>query len=537
MSFIDARRLDPGTTIRADVCVIGAGAAGLTLARELASDGASVALIESGDRMFRHRTQFLYIGENTGLPNFATTHSRFRQFGGSITRWAGQCRPLDAIDFEAREWIPGSGWPFGPGELEPWYRRAHELCALGPYEYRPAAAVPDVARMLPIESDTIETRIFRFSRPEWLVDSSAQMIEATSDLCVYLNANVTELRADRAGRSITSLDFATLDGRRFNARAGTYVLACGGIENARILLASDRGAQGGIGNRTGLVGRYFMDHPYFLLGHFGPAQACFDGTPYVIEDYSQVGRTQHCNAAFGLTERVLRREQVNNCALYFVRRPDYKTGPGYFSRGGRAFQHLVEILRHDAVPDRYLGRHLRDALAGTPDIVETLLRQAVQAFYPQPRLALRAVLESTPCRESRVTLSGRRDRLGMPRVRVHWQLNAEDRRGLECFMTAMAGEVERLGLGRVVVDRSTGPDGWPASMTGGKHHMGTTRMHEDPGQGVVDPDCRVHGLSNLFIAGSSVFPTGGYANPTLTIIALAIRLADHLRGRPGPCPD
>jgi choline dehydrogenase-like flavoprotein len=530
MSFIDARRLDSGTEIQADVCVVGAGAAGLALARELAAAGATVAIIESGDTTFRHRAQFLNIGENTGLPNFATVHSRFRQFGGSITRWAGQCRPLDPIDFEVRDWIPGSGWPFGADHLEPYYRRAHDLCGLGGYQYGVPDSVPAIEKMLPFDSQQIETRLFRFSPPQWLVDSSAHAFENSPEVRVYLNATVTQIRVDPSNRHVSRLEIRAPGGCRLSAIARTYVLACGGIENARLLLASERDIPGGVGNKCDLVGRYFMDHPYFLLGHFEPADQRYDRTPYVIEDYAQVGSVQRCNAALGLSEQTLRREQLNNCALYFVRRPLYKTRPAYFSKGGKAFQHLVEILRHDAVPNRRTGRSLVEALIGSRDIGGTLFRQAVEYFRPSPCLALRVVLESTPCRDSRVTLSSRRDRLGMQRVRVHWRLNDTDRLGLERFMVTLEKEIGRLQLGRLIVDRTTDARGWPTSMTGGKHHMGTTRMHADSTQGVVDPDCSVHGMSNLFIAGSSVFPTAGYANPTLTIIAMAIRMADHLKG-------
>ncbi len=530
MSFIDARRLAPGTAIRADVCVVGSGAAGTTLAQELAGQGASVALIESGDRTFRHRTQFLYIGENAGVPNFATTHSRFRQFGGSLTRWAGQCRPFEAIDFEARAWVPGSGWPFGRDHLEPYYRRADELCGLGPCDYGPGALDPGFGRTLLPESGQVETRIFRFTPPEWMVESSERAFEGSPKVQVYLNANVTQLRVDAANRAVSHLELATLGGRCFSASATSYVLACGGIENARILLASDRDVPGGVGNQADLVGRYFMDHPYLWMGHFEPTDESYGRAPYVIEDYSQTGRAQRLVAGFGLSDHVLRSERLNNAALYLVRRHGYKSRAAYFSSGGLSFQHLGAILRHDAVPDRHVMRHLRNALLGSGDIGATLLRWAAELFRSRPRVGLRALLEATPCRDSRVTLSDRRDRLGMPRVRVDWQLNEDDRRGLFRLMQAMREEIERLQLGRLIEYSSTNAAGWPSSMTGGKHHMGTTRMHPDPQQGVVDADCRVHGLSNLFVAGGSVFPTGGAAHPTLTIVALAIRLADHLGG-------
>ncbi len=531
MGFFDARRMDAGEVIRADVCVVGAGAAGLAIAREFAGSDARVVLIESGDLAFRHSTQFLYIGECSGIAASPTVHSRFRQFGGSITRWAGQCRPLDAIDFEPRDGLPGSGWPFGLDHLEPFYRRAHELCDLGPYDYRPEAVATALAPMLPIDSAELATRVFRFSPPAWLVQSSRYSLAAARNVHVYLNANVVELKMHSSGQSIVGLAVVTLDGKRLTAVAGAYVLACGGIENARLLLASNQVVQRGIGNERDLVGRCFMDHPYFLLGYFEPADSRYDSTPYVIEDYAQAGSALRSHTAFALSEQVLRSERLNNGALFFVRRPAYKTRPEYFTAAGRSLQHLIDILRHRAAPDRSLGRQLCNVLLNAGDVAGLLSRQLAELVRPQPRLALRAVLEATPCPDSRVTLDSRRDRLGMPRVRVHWQLNPQDRRGLDRLMQALRSELSRLRVGRLVEDRSVDAAGWPSSMTAGKHHMGTTRMDSDPRKGVVDADCRVHSVDNRFVAGSSVFPTGGYANPTLTIIALGIRLADHLKAR------
>ncbi len=226
-----------------------------------------------------------------------------------------------------------------------------------------------------------------------------------------------------------------------------------------------------------------------------------------------------------------RAERLNGAAIYFVRRPAYKTAPEYFSKGGRSFIHLIDVLRHHELPDRHLARHLLNIAAGAGDVAVSLRRQFIELVRPRPRLALRAVLETTPNPASRVTLGSRRDHFGMPRVRVNWQLNARDTRGLVRLLQVMRQEFERCRIGRLVEDIAVDGSGWPTSMTGGKHHMGTTRIHDDPRQGVVDADCRIHGMSNLYIAGSSVFPTGGYANPTLTIVALALRLAEHLKRR------
>jgi choline dehydrogenase-like flavoprotein len=530
MSFIDARRID-ARTVKADVCIVGAGAAGIAIASELSGRSCRVALLESGEFKFRHRPQSLYLGEQIGMPNYSTGLSRFRTFGGSTTRWGGQCRPLDALDFEPRDGIPHSGWPFDLAYLEPYYRRAQAVCQLGPYDYQPSTWSTSDGGALPLDGGQLDTKIFQFSCPTDLGRVYRTSLAQSENVDVYLNANVVEIESDKAEQDVTGLAVATFNGKRIRFTAAIYVLACGGIENARLLLASNRIARHGLGNRHDMVGRFFMDHAYFLLGHFEPATASYDRSYYVIEDYDRVGHEQKINAALALSERIRRDESLNGAAIYLVRRPAYKTSPEYFSKGGRSFIRLIDVLRHDELPDRNLGQHLRNIASGARDIAVTLRRQLIELARPQPKLALRAVLETTPNPASRITLGRRRDHFGMPRVRVNWQLNAEDMRGLERLLEVMRHEFERCHLGRLIEGISTDSSGWPSSMTGGKHHMGTTRIHDDPRQGVVDADCRVHGISNLYISGSSVFPTGGYANPTLTIVALALRLAEHLKRR------
>ena len=531
MTFIDARSLDGNGIISADLCVVGSGAAGLAIAKELIGQRIRVVVLESGDLNYSSRTQALYDGENVGRESISTTRSRFRVFGGSTTRWGGQCRPLDAVDFEAREGIPHSGWPFARDRLEPYYRRAHAFCNLGPYDYAPSSSSNRDGRMLPIDSGELESKIFQFSFPANLGNVYRDEIASTSEIVVYLNTNVVEIDVDEYGKSVTGMRAATFNGKNLHISADCYVLACGGIENARLLLASDKSMKGGIGNQHDLVGRFFMDHAYFLSGHFEPAEACFDETPYVIEDYARVGSEQKWNAAFALKADILREERLNSGALYFVRRPNYKTRAEYFSPGGKSFIRLVDVLRQTETPDRRLVNHIGNSIVGIKDVGTSLARRLKEFIQPQLRLALRSVIETTPHPDSRVTLGSRCDRFGMPRVRVNWLLNDDDKRGFERLMATLGKEFLRLGFGRLVEDRSVDANGWPNSLTAGKHHMGTTRMHSNPRNGVVDADCRVHGILNLYIAGSSVFPTGGYANPTLTIVALAIRLADHLKER------
>ena len=530
MTYHDARLLH-GTSIETDVAIVGAGAAGIALAMEFAAGPVRVALIEAGDFAHRHTTQFLYLGENIGRRNYSTSFSRFRRFGGSTTRWGGQCRPLDPVDFEVRAGMQHSGWPFDYAYLEQYYRRAQRFCMLERYDYDPAGWLESFGGPLRVSSDLLQTRIYQFSHPTDFGHVYREGLRAARNIDVYLNANLVEIRTDPDARRVTGLALATLHRGQLEVRARHYVIACGGIENARLLLASRGARPTGLGNENDLVGRYFMDHPYFFPGYFHPARRDLDRSLYVIEGYEQVGSQQKVHAAISLSDAVLRQERLNGASVYLIRRPRYKAVAAYSSTGGSALNHLLEVLRHRDHPDGRLGQDLRDVASDFKNAGRTALDRVRGVIRTDDVLALRVVLETTPCRDSRVTLGDRRDFLGMPRVRVNWRVNEEDKRGYERLMAVLRSELPRLGLGRLVEHGLRDEDGWPKSMLGGKHHMGTTRMHADPARGVVNADCTVHGMSNLHIAGSSVFPTGGYANPTLTIAALAIRLADALKAR------
>jgi choline dehydrogenase-like flavoprotein len=253
----------------------------------------------------------------------------------------------------------------------------------------------------------------------------------------------------------------------------------------------------------------------------------------VIEDYERVGSEQRAHTALALTERTMREEGLNDCALYFVRRPNFKAQPAFSTAGVKSLLQLADIVKGDEKVDGSVGRHLVNVAVDLPAVGVTVARRLVETVSPRQRLALKTVVETTPNPASRVTLGERRDALGMPRVNVDWRINSDDKRGLQRFYEIVRPELARLGLGRLVENPAVDSDGWPISMQSGMHHMGTTRMHDDPRQGVVDANCRVHDLANLYVAGSSVFTTGGVANPTLTIVALALRLADHLKQTDG----
>ncbi|MGH6918680.1 MAG: GMC oxidoreductase, partial [Geminicoccaceae bacterium] len=372
--------------------------------------------------------------------------------------------------------------------------------------------------------------VFQFGHPTDFAQTYRRELEAAANLEILLNANALEVEPDPGLREVRAVAVRTFAGSDLRVRARAIVLACGGIENARLLLASNRVAPAGLGNERDLVGRFFMDHPYLTTGYLEPADPAHAQGLHVIESFKRVGWVQRAHLGFALAEDVLRRERLNGCSAYFIRRLHSETAPEYFSPGGKSLAHLRDFLT-DQVPNKQLGRHLKDLALGYREVGITLARRAADLVRPRRCLALRIIPEATPHPDSRVTLSDQRDELGMLRVRVDWRLNPDDRRGLERLRAALRSAVRDRGLGALVDDPSDDETGWPRSMAGGKHHIGTTRMHADPKRGVVDPDCRVHGQANLYVAGSSVFPTSGYANPTLTIVALALRLADHLKAR------
>jgi len=523
---INASELEPGHVIRADLCVVGAGAAGIAIAHELAGSSLDVCLIEAGEPEYRRSVQTLYAGYNTGLPNYELTSSRVRMLGGTTTRWSGQCAPLNADDFEARAWVPHSGWPFDLAHLEPWYRRANDLLGLPPYDYSPEAHVGPNRPALPSASRTLGTKSFRFVEQTDLRPLYRSIAERCTNLRSVLNANVTKIELDESGRRVAALETKTLNGRAHRVEAGVFVLATGGIENSRLLLVSN------VGNNRDQVGRYFMDHPFFFSGVVRFNDPSLEFNIHTLEGYEDLALSEYKVATLEFPRETLQREQLVNVGVSFLRRPAFKTTRAYNSSGVRSLNALREAAQTAIPTGPRWSWHLGRVLRGTPDILRSQLEHVRALFTQENVLALRSTLEHAPNPDSRIRLAPARDRLGLPRPEVDWRMGDLERHSLHRFHEILAHFFKQAGLGEITTQLDPDPDiegGWPSSLLGGMHHMGGTRMHVDPSRGVVDADARVHGVENLYIAGSSVFPTCGYANPTFTIIALALRLADHLR--------
>jgi choline dehydrogenase-like flavoprotein len=526
MTTIDARKLDANTEIETDLCIIGAGAAGISIACELAGKGIRVALIEAGDREYSRASQSLYSGLNVGLPIDPPTASRFRVLGGSTTAWAGQCGTLNRDDFEVRPWIPYSGWPFSFEVLRPYYQRAQTFMGFGPDETAWLAA-PD-RPVLRLKDNVLEPKMFRFCETTDFRVLHSERLERAENIITYLNANVVDIEQSKSGRRILGLIVRTLEGRRHIFRANVFVLAAGGLENVRLMLSSNREA-GGIGNDADIVGRFFMDHPFIYSGVAHFHESASEKNAHVNEGYDRLASMHWRMAAIQFAEDWVRNEQLVNCAVHFLRRPAFKTTKDYNSRAGVSLNALSQAIRAGFPTGPHWSRYIRRVIKGSHTIAKSRFAQLRHLLRPRSALALRVTLENTPDPASRVYLTSRTDKLGTPLLAVDWRIGEVERRSLDRFHQLLGDSMIETKLGSIELRFEEDDTGWPSSLSSGKHHMGGTRMHNDRNQGVVNSDCRVHGIDNLFIAGSSVFPTGGYANPTFTIIALSIKLADHLR--------
>jgi choline dehydrogenase-like flavoprotein len=492
--LIDARTVADGEVVEADVCVAGGGVAGLVTALELEEAGVRVALVEGGESLEEGEVEGDY-------PPLSST--RAGGLGGTAALWSAELAPgqvgaryapLAAVDFEAREGIPWSGWPFGRAHLEPFYARARELCRAGPLDDEAAPRNGDVADVA-----------FGHGPREVFTRECSERVARSDSVRVFVGGTAVDV--ERAGDAVSALRVATGAGRSFSVRARDFVLALGGVENARFLLLA------GLGNAHDLVGRFFMDHP--------TARCRLDPSPdalprlgaYDIRRVNgHVGVT-----AFGLSEATLRREGLPNSGFFVV------PAAGARSLGDLAAAAHRRVAR--AVPRLAATTRLtaRSALLNTLGVGAvsgwSQLRRPPSAFDAYH------VLELWPERERRVELGSRRDELGRPVARLRWFVSDGELEAHERAEELVAAALDSAGLGRLTTARQVGDELHPTA----HHHLGTTRMADDQRRGVVDADGRVHGVPNLYVTGGSVFPTGGYVNPTLTIVALAARLAAHLR--------
>lgn len=521
--LVDTRELADGTELRADVCIVGSGPAGLTVALELQGSGLDVLVLESGGFEVTEELQDLYevdmVGERFGRVDepVPVSSTRLRTFGGTSMHWSGYSRPMRAVDLEPRPGLGRPGWPITYDELAAHYHRALELLDIGPFRFdhqywREQAGMGPAL----VDDDVVETVVVQISQTTF-GGTYRPAIEQASDVRVALHANLVGIVPAESGRSVEHLEVATLAGRNLRVVADRYVIAAGGIETARLLLASARD-RGGVGNANDLVGRGFCEHGQNTLGIAVLDRSPDDLSAYARAEVARPGspdQTMYVQAAMLLSDETLRREDMLGIEVQLYALPIDDVGPEYLS-----------------------GPTLADA----GDLIRTF-----DAGRPSTMVGLSVISEQSPQPDSRITLTDDVDALGMPRARLDWRISDDDRRNIVRGMEIVGARLGAAGAGRVQVTAgSLQPSGEMGLLgrfrldpgatdhTGfhlahANHHCCTVPMSADPAHGVCDADLRVWGFEDLHLAGSGVFPTAGVTSPTVTIVALSVRLAQHLR--------
>lgn len=509
---IDARDYD-GPPLKTDICVVGGGAAGISLARELVASGLHCTVVESGGLERGDDYDALNDAESPGIEGGYLQRSRVRVLGGTTNHWTGMCLPLAPSTFGARPWVAPAGWPVDRDTMTPWYDRACDRLGLGRWSTDGTTAHDETLSPLPLPD--LQTRVYQILRRFDFAAAFGELLGSSPTTTVLTHATATGLAHE--GAKVSRLKAQTLDGKTLHVDARAFVLATGGIENARQLLLAPSLPLTGRDN----VGRYYMDHPELTV-----AEALL--WPGWDLDLYLGGRLTDDRPGFGglFVDPAAQREHELRQIGFQLRRANRRWG----SAGSRAADREVAgaAFWFDC------GRQVRD-----------------EACVPSTqRASVFARCEQSPDRDNRVVLGERTDAFGRPIPRLHWRLGADDYRSIAGATSMLGRRLSAAGLGRmrsfvpadppdelrtIYGPSSTSEDHdavheqrRPLLLVWG-HHMGTTRMAREASDGVVDDHCRVHGVDNLFVAGSSVFPTGGAANPTLTIVALALRLAEHLR--------
>lgn len=535
----------------ADLCVIGAGAAGIAIAHAFIGSALKVCLIESGGLAGEHRNQALYDGISIGPVPFDAGNSRMRVFGGSCNLWGGGCIPLSRHDMAKRGWVPHSGWPISYTDLEPYYARARGYCQLDALDFVDGSFTsPTPRKPIPFDDGKLVNQVFGKS-PVLFGDAYRRDLELAPNIDVLLHANLLELVPSANGDSVETAHIGSLDGHRSIVRARHYVLACGGIENARLLLLSNSVIPAGLGNLHDVVGRYFMDHPCGKLG------TLTGDAPHRVTRPYERERKKHQPPSFpeiGLSHHYQRRHRVLSGRVH----PFGVEGP--LPRGIRALRELRSamnrpVFSEGALLETRLSAAMRNGPAaeavsapsslgltalklglGIGDIARACLyKLADRPTVATSHIDLVGFFEQAPNPDSRIILGMETDALGQRKVCVDWRLTALDHHTYRSAAAMCGSELAYASQGHFRLEPwLTDHASTPPQVRGTAHHMGTTRMSDDPRTGVVDRHCKVHGIDNLHVAGSSVFPTGGWAFPTFTIVGLSLRLADKLRGLLAP---
>jgi choline dehydrogenase-like flavoprotein len=578
MRIENLRDFGANATIDTDLVIIGGGPAGLTIAREFFGSSTQVLVLESGELTESPRATDLNTVESIGEPEGAAQIQRriewhgagssswsqaaqpygvrCRVLGGSSHAWAGKVAAFDVADFSKRDWIAHSGWPFTRESLDPFIDRAADRLNLGPNCYDsefwkllglktpPTGPNPQILQSFfwQIARSRLNSNdIMRFG-PEFIACDAP-------NVRTLVNATVTSICTNEEGSAFESLEVSTIDGVRSRVRAKAAVLAASGIENPRLLLASRKTHPNGLGNGYDLVGRFLMDHLGARVGSYKAADCATIGKRfgfYSIRHQDQAHIYMHGLAP---SRELQQRESLNNCAIYMLEEcaPDDPWSAIKRLAGRKSDNPISDLFAIASSPGLLLkgaGMRLFESSVLPEAFKRTVVNMVISQFpnfavrefrtrsvpHKLESIAIEGIAEQRPDPESRITLSEKADALGMPIARVNWRNDGEARRSLARLGHYLLDESIRTNIPAPQLED------WVAEQRpqdgvfiDSAHTTGTTRMSDDPKQGVVDANCRLHGVAGLYVAGASVFPTCGHANPTLMILALAIRLADQIK--------
>jgi choline dehydrogenase-like flavoprotein len=495
---MDATEAPADGQVDGDVCIIGGGPAGLVVARELAERDRDVIVLESGARYTDASAQELNDGDIIGDAYAGTRVTRHRQIGGTIHLWntptaggpGAKYVELDPWDLEPRWADAPDGWPLALESLRAYYARARELCGLSPSSRENGHDAPSLQAHGPLVP-----RVYDIGAGDALLRPLLDVLQRSPNVRMFPRTTAIALTTGRRDASVT---VAGADGVRTRVRARRVVLAAGAIENARLLLTTVA-AGGGVADRSGWLGRGFMEHPRDRVLSLVPAD---DAGFHALAFFDvRSGNGRRVVGRLGLSDALARAAGQLNASVTLLAniRP--------------ARVRVREALRRTRAT-RMLERWL------PPDGPGWSRHPSPASVFEDLTVLLN--LEQPPHRDNAIVLGRHTDRFGVPVPELHWRWHAEDHRRLQRLREIVAAGLRDAGIGAVKLAPDAAPD------PNAHHHAGTTRMHADAAHGVVDAACRVHGTETLFVAGASVFPTAGFANPTLTIVAMALRLADDL---------
>ncbi|MEM7310492.1 MAG: GMC family oxidoreductase [Planctomycetota bacterium] len=532
-----------------DLCIVGSGPAGTTVANELKDAPFRVCVLESGRLRTTRRGDRLRAVSSEGL--FIKEYSRERVLGGTSTTWAGLSSPLDPADLAPRDWLRHSGWPIGLDELLPHYGEAAERYRFPPLSFFGREGFGELRGKGDLQPpwEALDEKVFlACAEPQNFGREFRELYESPA-VDLLIDATVQRLEAED-GR-IVAARVRTGGGKELALRARAFVLATGGIENARLLLVSRDLHTTGLGNQHDQVGRYFMNHPKNYSGILRLRKPVAEA-PYFFgclfqgyAGYAGLRLPEEVQRERGLLNSYVRMEPLFpwsdnegiESLVLFVKRTSF-----VLKRFRKKHEDEVVSLRDysETGDDSDLQNERKSALSwlgllgkiawNAPRVAQYLWYRLVPGAVPKIReVRVRNFMEMEPDPDNRVVLSAEKDEDGKQLPHVESRCTALDQRSLTDLHAALAAEVERAGLGELVTDLAEA-DPWPITLDA-SHHIGTTRMGVDPATSVVTPDLSVHGADNVYLAGGSVFPTSGCANPTFTIVALSIRLARHLRER------